>query len=390
MVENKGTKRTGKLVRRILLSLVIFIALDLSAGLFLVRDNLQSFRTEHHYYHHGLIPNREALAAWGPLVYPYRTNSMGLVDSAVYQVQPTTGKVRILILGDSHSEGVGVPYLKTFAGRLATEMQKEDVEVLNASCISYSQKIEYLKLKYLLEEEGLQLDHVFLLVDISDMQNELVYRGYKPAENSLFKKAGIRIRSFLQKHSAVYSLSHTMIQQKETDAFFDQARLFADSGRQDVQTNTLELYSTFFSHFDDNTLLSNPRFHGVSEWYYDEEFRALADTGIQLGQTHVSRIKSMCDERGIELTVSVHPWQTQIIRGDTADYYTRRWETWCHKNDIRFLNLFPVFINGENALVVNRRYYIKNDNHWNEFGHERVADTLVHYFNTHVLKSNRP
>jgi hypothetical protein len=103
----------------IVISLLIFAGLDLVTGLFLIPDSFNSFRTRHYYYHHGMLPGRESMAAWGALIYPVCTNSLGLIDSAAYSISKQTGNHRILILGDSHSEGVGVPYLKTFAGRLA-------------------------------------------------------------------------------------------------------------------------------------------------------------------------------------------------------------------------------------------------------------------------------
>ena len=154
-------------------TILIIIILDFLSGFILISDNYTSFRTPHYYYHHGLQPDQDTWAVWGSSLYPVKTNSLGMVDSAVYHVKLKTNKQRLLILGDSHSEGVGVSYNKTFSGILSKRLQ-EDVEVLNASCISYSPKIEYLKAKFLFEK-GLKVDHIIVFVDISDMQNELVY-----------------------------------------------------------------------------------------------------------------------------------------------------------------------------------------------------------------------
>jgi len=383
MVNSNG-ERMGKLKKfslRLLTSILIFAALDFIAGMVMVGDNLQSFRTKHFYYHHGLLPNRSALAAWGSLVYPFHTNSLGMTDSAVYDVPLESDHYRLLILGDSHSEGVGVPYQKTFAGRLASDFRSDGIQVLNASCISYSQKIEYLKAKYLIEEEGLDIDHIFVLVDISDMQNELVYDKFEPKPQSFFRTAWISVRSFLKRHSAVVHLTSSYLSGRETESFFEQAKVFDSAGEGTTETNSFQLYSTFFSHFDDNTLLSNPQFHGVGEWYYDDFFMELADRGIEMGQHYMGRLKELCDTHGIELTISVHPWHSQVIKGDPSDYYTERWETFCSEEEIGFVNLFPLFINEKNALLVNRMYYIQDDNHWNEFGHALVYRHLSGYFN---------
>jgi len=82
----------------------------------------------------------------------------------------------------------------------------------------------------------------------------------------------------------------------------------------------------------------------------------------------------------IHLTISVHPWHPQIFMGNPEDYYVNRWAEFAHENDISFVNLFPLFINGENPVVVRDKYYIEGDNHWNEYGHKKVAKYLSGYF----------
>lgn len=374
-----------KVIQRIFISILIILAMDFIAGFLIIPESYHSFRTSHYYYHHGLIPNRSSLGAWGSLVYPVHTNSLGFIDSTVYKVPLQSDKQRLLILGDSHSEGVGVHYLKTFSGRLARSLGKQDVEVFNASCISYSQKIEYLKLKYIIEEQGFIPDYIFLLIDISDLQNELVYADFNPAQGRMairgfFQKAGI----FMNSHSSIYFLTNSMIKNSRQESFVERAEFFDEKREESGNNNTMALYSEFFSHFDDNTLLSDPQFHGVGEWYYDEEFRELANTGISLGQDYILKIRDLCQMHNIDLTISVHPWHPQIFRGDADDYYVKKWRSFAETNGISFVNLFPLFVNEQNPVIVRDMYYIRGDNHWNEFGHKKVADTLHTYFNARM------
>jgi hypothetical protein len=105
---------------------------------------------------------------------------------------------------------------------------------------------------------------------------------------------------------------------------------------------------------------------------YQDEFRSLAIKSLELGQGNIKKLKSLCDKHGIALSLTVHPWQEQIIKGDTTNFYTRSWKKFCFANGISFINLFPVFINTENAVKVARQNYIQGDNHWNENGHYRV------------------
>ncbi len=361
------------------ISLLIFAGLDLVTGLFLIPDSFNSFRTRHYYYHHGMLPGRESMAAWGALIYPVCTNSLGLIDSAAYRISKQTGSHRILILGDSHSEGVGVPYLRTFAGRLARSLKPYGMEVVNASAVSYSQKIEYLKAKYLIETAGLKVDEIIVPVDISDIQNELVYEKYEAGEESRVTGLFYRLRNSLKRSSAIYYLADAMRTRRQQERFFKSIESFYEDARGSANRNMWEIYSGFFSHFSDEVLLSNPQFHGMGSWMEDEDFRELAMKGIGMGQSHMKLLKQLCDDHGIGLTLSVHPWHSQIRKGEATDEYVQIWESFARANGIDFLNLYPLFINGEDPETVIRKYYIHNDNHWNEFGHERMAGFLKAY-----------
>ena len=371
---------------QLIISILMVVTLDFLTGFIIIPESYTSFRAPHYYYHHGLQPGLEAWGAWGASLYPVNTNSLGMVDSAAYKVQLEAKKPRLLILGDSHSEGVGVPYEKTFSGLLSTSLGNE-MEVLNASCISYSPKIEFLKAK-LLFEQGLKVDHLFVLIDISDMQNELVYEDFEPQERSWWNDTWYSAKFFLKNHSSIFYLVNSIIEKRQTKKFFEQAKFFNEQGLVGTPANALELYASFFRGFDDNVLLSNPQFHGVGEWYYNEQSRILADRGIELGKENILKLKSLCDARGIKLTISVHPWHYQILKGNVHDYYVEKWQTFAHANGLGFVNLFPLFINAQNPVVTTKMFYIKDDNHWNQFGHARVARRLEEYFRNDKISSN--
>ncbi|MDX2432965.1 MAG: hypothetical protein QNK35_18645 [Bacteroides sp.] len=365
---------------RVLISLLIFVGLDLLSGLFLIPDSFNSFRTKHYYFHHGLMPGQKTMAAWGALIYPMHTNSLGMVDSTNQRVNKESLKHRILFLGDSHSEGVGVPYPLTFAGRLASELHPQGIEILNASAVSYSQKTEYLKARYLIEIKGLKVDEIMVLVDISDIQNELVYENFEAKEKSALGDLLFRIKIRLTKSSTLYYLVDAIQTQKQQDRFFKSTESFNKNAETNQNNNIWELYASFFSDFSDEVLLSNPQFHGMGGWMEDENFRELALKGIGMGQAYILKLQELCKQNDIKLTISVHPWHHQIERGEELDDYARNWKSFALDHEIPFISFYPLFINEEDPDTVIRKYYIKNDNHWNEFGHERVANYLKDYF----------
>ncbi len=361
------------------LFVIVFAVIDLLLGVFLIPRDYSDFRTRDPWYHHGLKKNVSTQAAWGPIIYPFYTNNLGFRDLLVRNVPLKTDNKRILILGDSHSEGVGIDYRYTFAGRLQKMVESKGVDILNASAVSYSPKIHYLKGDLLLNHKNLEVDEVWVIIDISDLQNEIAYRDFEPIIPGIFGKAVSAVRLFFKNRSfTIHSLA-AIKENREYEIFRETLMGFEQKVSKIPTRNAIELYKEFFRHFNDADLLRDPNFHGVSDWIYDKSLRELADEGLDLGMEYISMLNSICSDKEIKLRLSVHPWQTQIMKGDTTDYYVERWREFCLNENIGFMNLYPLFINHENPVWVAKTCYIEGDNHWNELGHARVARYLSEF-----------
>lgn len=371
----KKSKRLAVLV--VLLLVIVFAAIDFLLGHILIPRNFNDFRTQNSWYHHGLQKNVSTLAAWGPIMYPFYTNNFGFRDSSVRDIPLLSDKKRILILGDSHSEGVGVDYQFTFAGRMQASLADRGIEILNASAVSYSPKIHFLKGDYYLNRIGLEVDEVWVIIDISDLQNEIAYEKFLPRMPGHVSGLYHALRDFLQRRSFVFHSFSSIKDNKEYELFKNTLLSYSDQISQTPTRNAIDLYRDFFSHFDDQALLSDPNFHGVSEWIYKDDLRELADLGLRLGMENIALLNGICKQKDIRVRLSVHPWQTQVMKGDTTDYYVERWRAFCAEEGIGFVNLYPLFITHENPLWIAKTCYIEGDNHWNEFGHERVASHML-------------
>ncbi len=374
-------KERKSAVFTLLLLIVVFAAIDLLLGLFLIPQNFNHFRVRNTRFHHGLKKNVSANAVWGPLIYRFYTNNLAFRDVSVREVDLISDKRRILILGDSHSEGVGIDYRFTFAGRLQESGEKFDIEILNASAVSYSPKIHFLKADYLLNKMKLKVNEIWVVIDISDLQNEIAYQSFSSTEQKWYASVQEKFSRFFHKHSfTVFSISG--IKEKKKTEIFNETLLGLKQQTGSLPNrNTLELYKEFFRTFEDEDLLKNPDFHAVSEWIYNEQLRDLADLGLKLGFENISKLNQLCSDQNIKLRLSVHPWQTQVLKGDTTDYYVENWRKFCQQENIDFINLYPVFINEENPLWIAQTCYIEGDNHFNETGHKRVAQYLSKYLN---------
>jgi hypothetical protein len=379
-MNDTSTKKRGLLIY-FLYIVIVTLLVDFAFGIFLIPRSYSSFRTLHPYYHHDLLPDKSCLAAWGPLVYPFSTNSLGFRDATVRKIQLSISGKRILVLGDSHTEAVGINFEDSFFGRLSTLAKTRNIDMLNASVVSYSPKIHYLKTKYLLEETHLKFDELWVFLDLSDLQNELAYEAFVPQKETAWWRFSNSFQKFMIAHSFTYSTIYRWADKKKVDAFYDTMKAFDEKNHQSKSNNIIELYSTFFKDFNDKDMIRNPAFHGVGTWYYDSTTFKLAEKGIRLGKENMKLLADLCREHNISLKISVHPWQSQVSKNDTSDYYVQNWREFCKKENVGFINLYPVFINGENPEIAIKKYYIPNDNHWSEAGHEKVASYLEQFLN---------
>ncbi|MEX0981309.1 MAG: hypothetical protein WD577_09645 [Bacteroidales bacterium] len=353
--------------------------LDLIAGIFLIPENYQSFRIRDSFYHHGIQPESDVITNWGQKYYKFSSNSLGFRDRSTRKVSllPEGNSRRILFMGDSHTEAVGVEYSDSFVGRLEEMVRNENIEILNGSAVSYSPRIHYLKTKYLIEEKGLRIDELFVVIDMSDLNNEIAYEGFEPKINPGYVRAGRRLTQELSKYSAIVFLADKIIKERRNRFFY---RNMPVTDRSDF-----ELYATFFSDFKDADLLNDPNFHHVSRWIEDDSLKGLAEYSLDVGQKNIAQLNDLCRKHDIEMTITVHPWQDQVIKGDTTNAYVESWRTFADQQNIGFINLYPVFINHTNPVITASQCYIKYDNHWNERGHALVAAAFL----PHILAKNR-
>jgi hypothetical protein len=105
---------------------------------------------------------------------PFSTNSLGLRDREYASPKPPA-TFRILMLGDSFTEGGGLPLEDTVAKRVERALSARGCgayEVVNAGTASYSPILEYLQLGQL--APVLQPDLVVLNFDMTDVHDDVI------------------------------------------------------------------------------------------------------------------------------------------------------------------------------------------------------------------------
>src|SRR4051812_15845530 len=117
------------------------------------------FRIAHSVYGHTLRPNSTFQDRWGVFRTELITNSLGFRDATTRNIPLFSDRKRILFLGDSFTEGIGLPYEQTFVGRFASAFPRLDV--LNGAVASYAPTVYYTKTSYLLSQ-GFSIDEVIV------------------------------------------------------------------------------------------------------------------------------------------------------------------------------------------------------------------------------------
>lgn len=348
-----------------LLLVTVFILTDLLLGWFLIpRQADNPFRAPHYYYHHGLLPNVTAVDRWGvSREYPFYTNSLGLRDGAARNIPLTSGNRRVMLLGDSFVEGQGVAFEDSFAGILNKKLASQGIEILNASVVSYSPRLYYLKTRYLIEEAGLKFQELIVFIDISDIQNEIVYQYFDPEKIQQLSMLRYRLLKYLKKTSYIYYAADKI------------------AGRNKPPDFGNSIFDNPFNHFgaDDTEVVNNtysPDY--LASWTYDtRQFGLYGKKGLQLAGKNMRALADLCLSHGIRLSIAVYPWPQQITLREYDSLQTEVWRKFSEETGATFINLFPLFVNNNGAQDVINKYFIPGDVHWNEAGHSLVASALI-------------
>ncbi len=333
-------------------------------------------------YHHGLRPNFSGYGNWGGRLYPIATNSLGFKDARPRQVARRSDKRRVVFVGDSFTEGVGLAWDQTFVGRFAAA--RPDLEVLNAGAVGSTPTIYYRKIKWLMDQ-GYAFDHVWVFIDLSDIPEEGFQsepqtwpalaraaaeqrRAAARREGASPPEAAWRLDVFLRTH---LFLTANAVEKARAliDALGNKYKILKKYGSPPPETITIGKVRWTLGHFD-------PGYFRVRNF---EQARARVIAAMD-------SLHAMLSAKGITLSVAVYPWPGQIYFGDRNSVHVRMWRDWCRNKCRNFLDLFPVFFREAEAVSRDLKkdwkawleaLFIHGDVHYNEKGNALIAAALL-------------
>jgi hypothetical protein len=329
-------------------------------------------RVRDSHYTHGLKPNFNGFDAWGSSKVPIFTNSLGFRDAAVRSVPTTADRKRVVFIGDSFTESLGVPYEQSFVGLFAQAFPA--IDVLNAGVSSYAPSVYYEKLKYFLDS-GLTFDEAVVYIDISDIQDEAILYSYD-------KNGALQMGLFQTGSEECSPLPRPPLPRPEkrwwekvsyVGEFLGQMRYSAQLGRAIEQAS--------FEDFAKSRRVYS-RDYARPSWTYSDDSSCYGALGIEASidkaKKQMDRLHELLSSHGVALSVGVYPWPQQLLYDGENSRQARLWRDWCAGKCRRYFDHFPAFFQykAQDADFL-RSLYFWGDFHFNARGNEFLARQLI-------------
>jgi hypothetical protein len=362
------------LLASIVFSAAAFLVLDFVRTAVIRRRSKSSFsaspcRIPDAQRHHAFKPNCADTHVWGRLSYPFFTNNLAMRDEKVRDVPLTVPEPRILMLGDSFTEGIA-PWSETYVGRIATHFPQYDF--LNGGVVSYSPS-NYLNVARGVLGRGVEIDEVIVFIDISDVQDEAAF--YRDVNDSGAVAGPERPSwSYTWYDKWCTLLENHLLLTRDLLQLFE--RWMIGKGHYGWVTEQSDVFVM------DRAAWTYRQVDEAAPW--PNGFAPLGvEGGIAKEKARMDRLSQELKQRNIPLSVVVYPYPAQVAH-DTADSrQVRIWREWCQDRCKRFVSVFPAFFAAKAQCPSERPgcwyldYFIFGDYHYTAAGNALVADAVI-------------
>ena len=358
----------------------IFVAILKKINFWENLNNEVYWRIKSEIYHHDILPGTDVYENWGDLRYKLVTNSLGFrafQNTSVTKV--SSSKKRLILIGDSFTEGVGLEYKDSLAGQITNYLKKEkEYEVLNSGVGSYSPTNYYYKTKHFIEE-GYQFDKAIVFLDVTDSIDEIKYFYNDKEELVLdFEKLKYKKKNFSKILENYFVSYKVLIKIRDKIGHFK--KIIKNTYIEDGLGASKFFNKNFFDVSDEDRNLYAMIENEMSNWTFDNSKLRYnlnnTQEGVDRAKKNLTRLFNLLKENEIEGLLVIYPHPSQIYYKDS--YYQNLWIDFAKENNINFLNTFPAFLkeddNVENFILNN---FIHGDIHWNKNGVGKIFNFLI-------------
>lgn len=307
---------------------------------------------KHPIYHHTLAANYNGLTSFDQQTeYRFCTNDGGFKSDCNNIIN---GKdYDIAFIGDSFTEGIGLPYEKTFVGLIAAQLPEK--KIANLAVASYAPSIYYTKLQTLIND-GYHFKEVVIYIDISDIQDESNY-AIKDGKVIDTLKNTTKLQPFPLINFGLKGLQSRFLSTTNPSLSLTQTKLDESEYREENRRSAWTI--------DDS-----------DDGYGKIGLQASIDKSVAL----LEKIYLLCLRNNIKLSVGIYPWPGQVLFDPKDSKQEKIWREFCMDKCTHFYDSFPTFSHlaevSSKQDVINT-YYFKGDVHFNEAGNKLIASDFL-------------
>lgn len=360
-----------------IISCFFFLIADFFFGKIIVNQYLNTIkdsatyhkkqRIRHDFFHHSFAPNIDyKKTGWGPLTYRLCTDKNGFKNKCN---SSDKDKYKIVFIGDSFVEGIGLSYENTFSSIISEKLK---ISVANMGVSSYSTKIYLSKIKYFLDK-GLKFDHVVVYIDISDLIDDVNYFEIK-------KNFKVRDQDLGKKIEWFVNAKFPVLDQAIFYFFKTKKKVYGYDVNTTINKNiNFDVKPTYRKDYDLRSV-----------WTYAETdivngYKLTVSKGLQEQLNVMNTLHKMLKEKNINLSVAVYPWPQTILYDKPFNIHVKTWKKFCE--DVKcanFINHYDLFMSEKDDIKKKiykiNSYYLSGDIHFNSSGNNMIANDFIKKF----------
>ncbi len=319
---------------------------------------------------HAIKPNCATVAGWGGRLHQFFSNSLGFRDEKIREVPLADPRPRLLMLGDSMTEGM-LAWSDSFVGKIAAHFPQYDV--LNGGVVSYSPS-NYLNRTRILLRKGFAIDEVVVFIDPSDVNDEAAFYRDVDASGAVTGPQQQRwIHPWYEKWSKLvdqhFLLTSHLIQLVERS-------LIAGGRYKGTFTQPVNIFDMERAAWT---------YRPVNET--DPWPAGYAPLGVEGGiakeKAKMTLLWQDLKARNIPLSVVVYPHPAEVVHDTVDSREVTIWRDWCEGKCKRFITLFPEFFAVKDQCPPREpgcwylNLFIFGDNHMGPGGNALVANVVI-------------
>ena len=319
---------------------------------------------------HALKPNCSTMQAWGGDSYAFFTNSLGFRDEKVQEVPLVGARPRILVLGDSFTEGESA-WQDTYVGRIAAHFPQ--YRFLNGGLGTYSPS-NYLNVARMVLAEGVRMDEVIVFIDNTSVQDEAAF--YRDVGTAGAVTGPARMAWNISRYAKLrFFIARNLLLTNDIAQFLE--RFLVAHGHYHLITDQ---FGDLFDH--ERTAWSYRKVNETAP--YPAGYAPLGvEGGIAKEKAKMTLLWQELQKRNIPISVVVYPYPAELVHDTVDSRQVRMWRDWCEGKCKRFITLFPAFFAVKDQCprlqpgCWYQNLFIFRDSHYSAAGNALVADAVI-------------